>query len=606
MKNAYMRSSFLQRSPLFIFGIFLVLSPIALFIAVSSIQREEKYMSQLLLEKGAALIRSFEAGTRAGMMHMGWGKSQIQNLLEETAHLQDIIYLALTDDEGIIIAHNDPTKIGSRLPDWPIPPEALNARTIQHRIVKLGDGQSAYEVYRVFTPSQGPEPGRFGHGGMMMGPEAIPRGQMMEQPWPGRRRFGEERDHSEYIFIGLDIKPLDDARKDAIRHAVIMAAVVLLVGFAGVVSLLLAQNYRVTRQSLARVQAFSDQVVEKMPLGLIALDERGKVASFNEAAQVSLGMKEEKLIGLSGSEVLPQDLKVILKRIQTRRSIIEEDFDIALPGAEGFIPLRISGSVLEDDNGEALGQVMIFKDMTDIRRLEHEVERSRRLASVGSLAAGVAHEIRNPLSSIKGFATYFKERFKDRDKEREIAQIMVDEVGRLDRVIGQLLEFARPSALHLEPTSLGELIKHSLRLIEGDASRKDVSIRTVLPEQTPTVSLDADRLNQALLNLYLNALQAMESGGKLLVSVNADHTAHRVFIAVNDNGCGIAPENKERIFDPYYTTKPGGTGLGLAIVHKIVEAHGGTVTIESIPGQGTTVTIAIPTPNDSEEAHGGQ
>jgi two-component system sensor histidine kinase HydH len=231
--------------------------------------------------------------------------------------------------------------------------------------------------------------------------------------------------------------------------------------------------------------------------------------------------------------------------------------------------------------------------MTEIRRLEEEVARSRRLASLGSLAAGIAHEIRNPLSSIKGFATWFRERYRDNPEDRETAEVMIREVDRLNRVITQLLEFARPLTMHRIPTSLQAVIRHALKMVEGEAQAKRIAVETDLSAEVGEIPLDADRMTQVLLNLFQNAIGAMEGGGVLRISLDRrDENGVRIIVA--DTGVGIPKEELPRVFDPYFTTRPSGTGLGLAIVHKIVEAHDGEVRLESEPGGGTTATLLLP------------
>ncbi|MEI7672177.1 MAG: ATP-binding protein, partial [Deltaproteobacteria bacterium] len=239
-----------------------------------------------------------------------------------------------------------------------------------------------------------------------------------------------------------------------------------------------------------------------------------------------------------------------------------------------------------------VGHVLLFRDMTEIRRLEEEVARSRRLASLGSLAAGVAHEIRNPLSSIKGFATYFRERYRDNPEDRETADVMIREVDRLNRVITQLLEFARPLTMHRVSTSLQTLIHHALKMVEGEAQAKRIMVETELSPEVGKISLDTDRMTQVLLNLLQNAIGAMPGGGVLRIS-GARRDEKGVRITVADTGIGIPKEDLPRVFDPYFTTRPSGTGLGLAIVHNIVEAHGGEIRLESEFGKGTTATILM-------------
>jgi two-component system sensor histidine kinase HydH len=232
--------------------------------------------------------------------------------------------------------------------------------------------------------------------------------------------------------------------------------------------------------------------------------------------------------------------------------------------------------------------------MTEVQALKKEIETSRRLASLGRLAAGIAHEIRNPLSSIKGFATYFKERYKDNQDDRNTAEVMIKEVDRLNRVISQLLDFARPLALQKKRVPIQAMVQHSLKMIERQAASGGVAIRADLAASLGEIDVDFDKVTQVLLNLYLNALEAMDQGGTLSVSCSEDAGNQGVKISVTDTGSGINEQNLEHIFDPYFTTKQTGTGLGLAIVHKIIEAHGGEVRVDSKVGRGTTVTLFLP------------
>jgi two-component system sensor histidine kinase HydH len=205
----------------------------------------------------------------------------------------------------------------------------------------------------------------------------------------------------------------------------------------------------------------------------------------------------------------------------------------------------------------------------------------------------VAHEIRNPLSSIKGFATYFKERYHNKPDDLQIANIMIQEVDRLNQVIGQLLDFARPVKISKKNVSLASLIQNSVKLVERQAEEKNIEIQTGISDNIRTAFLDPDRVNQVLLNLYLNSLDAMDSNGRLSVEVFAGEQNAELAIRVSDSGYGINREDLAHIFDPYFTTKSTGTGLGLAIAHNIVDAHGGRIAVESNPGQGTAFTVYL-------------
>jgi two-component system sensor histidine kinase HydH len=390
---------------------------------------------------------------------------------------------------------------------------------------------------------------------------------------------------------------MESARVEARRHTIAMALGAFLIGLAVLASLFLAQGYKLASRALAKVRAFSDQVVENLPMGLIATDENGKVAAYNQTAEAILGIPSDTVFAESAAKVLPQELWKLTERLENRGAVVEEEVECQTASSTE-VPLKVSGAVLHGDDDGFLGYVFIFRDLVEVRRLQQEVERTKRLASLGSLAAGVAHEIRNPLSSVKGFATYFRERLKDSPQDRDTATTMIQEVERLDRVIGQLLEFARPSTLKIKPVRVTDLIRHSLKLIEGDARTKGIEVKVELPANLPKALMDADRMNQVLLNLYLNGIQAMDGGGVLQVKVSRDDARKLTTITVSDNGRGIEPADQERIFDPYFTTKSDGTGLGLAIVHKILDAHGGSIKVRSQTGAGTTVTMTLP---DGEE-----
>ena len=573
--------------PWIILGAVMVLVPIFVFITLKNIAREKAFTTELLSEKGAALIRSFEAGTRTGMMGMmgmhGNG-FQLQRLLTETAQQADIVYLIVTDTDGNILAHNDSAQIG-QIHGKELDLERIaKSQKVEYRQISYPNGASTFEVFRQFAPTRGRFPER--HRRMMRMMPRMFRGSGVNPEY-------DEPAKKHIIFVGLDMGPIEAARKADTRHTVIMALILLLIGFAGVVSLFLAQAYRSAKTSLTRIKAFSDNVVENMPIGLLAIDTDRRIVSFNQTAEWVLQVTAHEVLGKKADEVLPQQLECLTGELETEEEVIEKE--IECPLQEGrWIPMDVSVSRLEDDDGTSMGHIILFRDLTEIQELKREVERSQRLASLGRLAAGIAHEIRNPLSSIKGFATYFRERYRDVPEDQKTAEIMVQEVERLNRVIGQLLEFARPMSVRKKPTTIQTVIQHSLKMIERDAQAKNIIIRTNLSPEIHEVSIDPDRMNQVFLNLYLNVIEAMEDGGTLSVDLYPEEGGRQIKISVSDTGAGINKEDLVHIFDPYFTTKQSGTGLGLAIVHKIIESHKGEVKVESEPGKGTIVTIILP------------
>jgi len=279
-----------------------VLAPIVFFLANSSIRSDRENMTQLLVEKGAALIRSFEAGARTGMMGMGWGGLQIQRLLVETARQPDILYLVVTDENGSVVAHSDPEQIGKMHENSTGVTSLERNEEVRYHQVQMEDGVSAFEVYKRFTPiARRPGSGRMRHRGMMMrGPgfsrnwdePSSEKGRTAEEDWCSAYwKQAEEQPGlgpAHFIFVGLDMSALESARTEARRHTLAMSAGVLLLGLAAMVSLFLAQGFKLARRSLAKVRAFSGQVVENLPMGLIASDENGRVAAFNETAEAIL------------------------------------------------------------------------------------------------------------------------------------------------------------------------------------------------------------------------------------------------------------------------------------------------------------------------------
>ncbi len=568
--------------PWIILGAVMILVPIFVFWAFQNISKQKESATILLLEKGAALIRSFEAGTRTGMMGMHSGSFQLQRLLTETAQQPDVVHLIVTDRQGTIIAHNDPAKIGDTYGRDLDLQRISRSQDIGWRRVVNQDGVAIFEVFRQFSPTQRALPGGF-HGRMLyQRGRRLPLVETRPSPKPGQ-----------IIFVGLDMGPIESARMEDVRHTVIMAVILLLIGLSGIVSLFLAQAYQSARTSLTRIKAFSDTVVENMPIGLLTLDPERRITSFNQTAESVLRRSSVEVVGEKAREILPEQLWHLIDERKSKSDIIERDTDCTLGGGK-TVPLEVSVSSLFGDNGELLGEVLLFRDLTEIQELKREVEINRRLASIGRLAAGIAHEIRNPLSSIKGFATYFKERYREVPEDQKTAEIMVQEVERLNRVIGQLLEFARPMKLNKVQASIHEVITYSLKMMQKQAQERGVVIRTNLSPEIKDLSIDTDRISQVLLNLYLNAIQAMDQGGTLRIDSSLDEGSGKAKIVISDTGVGIKREDLVHVFDPYFTTKQSGTGLGLAIVHRIIEAHRGEVRIESEPGKGTTVMILLP------------
>lgn len=542
-----------------ILGSLAILVPLFTILTIESINAQRELTTRLMFEKGDALIRSFEAGARTGI-GMQWGSFQIQKLLIDTAQQPGVDYLVITDLNGKILADSDPSMVGEEYGDGQeIPGRAGQALSRQ---ITGPDGNEVFEIYHFFSFSDSEEP-------------------------------------DSVIYLGLDMDPVISARNKEIMRTVLVSAVLLVLGIAGILLLQIFQAYRTARTSLARAEALSDTLVRNMPVGLIALDREGTILTVNEAAQAILNMDKTALEGRPSAGLLPGALEEAVAALRPEagggREKFEAERECDLAGRVR-VPLEITAVLLRDESGERLGYLAAFRDLTEIRQLREEIARSQRLASLGSLAAGVAHEIRNPLSSIKGFATYFRERYRDVPEDSGTAQIMIEEVDRLNRVISQLLELSRPSGLKLENLDMAGIVRRVLALTAGQAQEKGIRIETDLPREPLVVRVDPDKMEQALLNVLLNAVQANDENGSIRVEGRGEQDGGRIRISITDSGRGIKSEDLPRIFDPYFTTRPSGTGLGLAIAHKIIEAHHGEIRASSPvrDGRGTEIQIFIP------------
>jgi two-component system sensor histidine kinase HydH len=569
-------------------GAVLILILVVLLLAVRNYRREVESAEWHLLEKGDALIRTIEAGTRAGMLRMRWGRSQLQLLLEETGHQPDVRFIAIVSPEGRILAHSISDQIGMIMRF----PEGVRKGRQDLRFAELDEskGDRTFLVWHEFKPlNRQAMGGRMGnhmgrmHGGDHMGGR---KGDSEDN-----RLFPEEMQRP-MIVLALDCSSYDMVRNRDLRSTLVISGLLLLLGVGGILSLFWFQNYRAAQESLKDTSAMAQEVVTSLPVGLMVVDRFGAVAFMNAAAEEISGLDASMVRGQPSAEVLPDLMEAVNAALDAGGTLQEDERLCRFQGGRN-VPLSISASSIVHEDGSTVGRVVILRDLREVKRLEKELRQKEKLAAIGDMAAGVAHEIRNPLSSIKGIATYFRSLFDETHDAREAAGVMIDEVDRLNRAVTELLTIAAPTRLVTARHDVGELVERAVRLVEAEAEALGVAITVEMPNDHIMAEIDADRLTQSLLNLFLNALQAMqEEGGGLTVTL--DEKAGMVHLAVSDSGCGMEAATLKSIFDPYYTTKAEGTGLGLAIVHKIVEAHGGTIDVASRPGEGARFDICLP------------
>lgn len=362
------------------------------------------------------------------------------------------------------------------------------------------------------------------------------------------------------------------------------------------------------------------------PFGVIAVSREGQVLSMNPAACRLLGYTEGEAEGEAAARVFraPRGEGHVLPGAVAAPEEARE-VEVVTRGGD-VLPIGLRLLPLEGPDGRLDGTVALFQDLREQKALEEQWRRRDRLASLGALSAGVAHEIRNPLAGIGTSAQVLKRRLGADDPRASFADVILEEVSRLDRIVDGLLQFAKPAPPRLTRQSLLPALEKALTLVHELAVRQDVLIQVERSDGVPDVYIDADQILQVLLNVLMNALQAMDRGGELKVSVRAarkrrpgrsslgrratDRLASReepplldvVEIRVQDNGPGIPAAVLARVFDPFYTTRTQGTGLGLSICQSIIREHGGIISIESTVGQGTAVIMDLPV----EKRHGSR
>ena len=621
-------------SPWLLVGFALILALAIGFWAVKNTRQERENMARSLVDRAGALMWAMEGGARAGM-GMQSTASYLQFMLEETAKQPDIIYMAVITRQGEIVAHSNRQRIGQML----YPPEGMAdinvLPAINWRVLRTKDNRRIFEAYRLFIPLPG-LPGMMGHGrrghgmgGMMAGrthgmrhsmPPSRPLPQEFQTPppagfepppppepdAPAAERGPREGGNDLVIVIGLDMAAYDNALVAGERNTLFTALLVGLLGLGGFISLYWAQNYKLSRRMFLDTRAYAEEVVNSLPLGLVIFDSSDRVAQANGVAEKLLCRRTDELLGRAIRDVQGEDWVAVAARVKDGEAVLEEEHSLA-PACEisdngKLVPVSLSASRILNEEGESLGLLFLLRDLREVKRLRAELRRSERLSTLGNMAARVAHEIRNPLSSIKGFATYLGSRH-DNDADREAARTMIGEVDRLNRVVSELLDFARPANLAIAQTNLDELLARATRLAAMDAESKGVTLHLEpSPAGEPViVAVDAERITQALLNLLLNAVQATNAGGT--VSLGTLHPeAGRVALTIRDTGRGMTPEVLAQVFNPYFTTRATGTGLGLSIVSRIVEDHGGEIKMTSTPGEGTVVTLWLPLAGDAPVA----
>jgi two-component system sensor histidine kinase HydH len=502
-----------------VIGIVLLASAVA-FVSYRDIGRGREQLSEILWYQARGILSFTSADLRAELMSPVWRPTRIHTFFEEvSATHPGVAYLALLDRDGRVVVHSDSVEVGRRLPEADVMTDVRgDARGIRRiglpgghgptgvrvdiavgtRIVETG-GRRVYE-YRVSINLPPPAAADYRlrqMGRSRTGPLGRRAPVTPADPELVTARLtellGRPIDPNQPVpitaVVGLDATDLEAAFHSSRNYTLMLAGVLLLVGGAAIYFLFMIATYRSTRTALENMRSYTSNIIESMTSGLVSLDADGYVATVNAGARAMLGLGSEDVDGANVYDVVrvePAADRSEMNRVLTgEREVLETETRVI--GKEGAVPVALSASSLRDEEGKRAGTVLLFQDLREIEELKDAVERERHLASLGRLAAGVAHEVRNPLSSLKGFAQFFRTKFEPGSEEERYSDIMIEEVERLDRVVQELLDFARPVTPDRKPIPPNTIIEEALALVSEDAQFKRVTIEKRLLEGLPDV-----------------------------------------------------------------------------------------------------------------------
>lgn len=506
-------------------------------------------------------------------------RAGIGRLMQEIGAKADIAYLVLQDRQGVVLASRGVARM-SRLTGDAFLEDALEGEGPRSRLAEH-EGKQVFET-------------------------VLP--------------FWVDADSRGLIRVALVADAMAVAEARSRRRLAVGAGLLAVVGVALVGWITVRQNLALLGEAHERIQTYSSRLLENMADAVVAVDGDGRIAVYNSAAEGLFGVSAGAARGARVDEVLGEGGRILLAALTEERELKGEACQCRTRDGRP-VDLSVSLSLLRDRDGQVETAVAVIQDLTQRRALEADLRRRERLSAMGELASGVAHEVRNPLNAIAVIAQRLQREFVPTADEEEYGQLtgtVGQEVERVNRIVHQFLELARPPALELADTDLEALLAGTARVAESDGGQRGVRVEADFVG-LGRARVDAEQLKQAVLNLVVNALDAVagdgtrapaSSAGRMpqdraagapvgVVRLMGRRSDREVMIAVEDDGPGIAPAQRERIFDLYYTTKLAGTGLGLGLVQRIVSEHGGRIDVDSEVGRGSTFTLHLPLDRDS-------
>ncbi len=400
-----------------------------------------------------------------------------------------------------------------------------------------------------------------------------------------------------YLVVGVNLEGyyvrLNQTRRRIIFNYSIIMALVLF----GIYVIFKLQETYIVKKTLNEMKIYTSKLLETMDNAVISVDNNGIIKTFNFKSEEIFGKKRKEVLNKNCQEVLNLNVEgeCIFKKCLLERKNIDQEIILEEKGLKKKI-LEVNTSFLTGEVGDITGMVAVIRDITEIKNLNEEVARHKRLAALGKLSAGIAHEIRNPLSSIRGLAQFVYNSFSKTDERKEDLNTIIQEVDRLNKLVVQVLDYAKLKELNLTSFSLNNLVNKIVILFKQEIKNKQIIFYLELSSDISLIEADKDQIRQILMNVVINAIQAIPEKGKIKIKTEKDllRGEPAVKLVIEDNGIGIAEKDLNQIFDPFFSTKEQGSGLGLSIVYKLVEGHQGEIKVESKEGEGTKFIIFLP------------
>jgi len=532
---------------------------------VKNIDRSQKLMELSFLRQGTTMIHAFEAGTRTSMLfRKSTGHNPLVDLATEVLKDKGIAFIRIVDDDNAVIVSqgNVPESIMKKYSD--------DAKVGNDPVYSINWDDSIFKISKQFQPVAPSSEGM----------------SMMEMHWE-QWNFAFKPKGRMYISVGLFTSEYEENRKEDMFHTIFMLVMLLLLFCSGLYFLFLYQKMRVTHATLINTQLYANNVLESIPDSLLTLNQGGVVVSCNKNVERLMGRPSTNIVGQAILDIFPECPQ---DTFGGQTDVVEIDVELKVQGGKS-VPIKMGNAQLTDHKGRRIGRVLVMRDVREIRSMEQQLEHSRRLAALGSMAAGIAHEVRNPLGTLRGLAHFFGAEDGASEACKKYSKFMISEVDRLNQLVTDLLQFGAPQEINFEKIDIKTMVEKIVTLVEKDLAEKGVRLDHKYDEDIELYG-DTDLLVQTLLNLVQNSIQATPPNSEISLDIGC--TGETCRISVSDSGVGMSDETKSKMFDPFYTTRNSGTGLGLAVSHRIVERHKGYFEIKSAVNVGTTITIVLP------------